>query len=107
VATDAARGIDIDQLPVVINFDLPNIRNLRAPNWSELDVLEMVVLQSLCSKDEHTYWKDIQNLLKVDVKTVSDHQYHWHSGSPELPAGSQKKIQTEAEEHTNQENRSF
>jgi ATP-dependent RNA helicase RhlE len=25
VATDTARGIDIDQLPFVINFDLPNI----------------------------------------------------------------------------------
>jgi hypothetical protein len=28
---------------------------------------------------------------KVDVKTVSDHQYHWHSGSPELLAGSHSK----------------
>jgi hypothetical protein len=28
---------------------------------------------------------------KSRCKTVSDHQYHWHSGSPELPAGSAKK----------------
>ena len=93
VATDiAARGIDIDQLPVVINFDLPNIpetyvhrigRTGRAGNGG--------IAISFCSKDEHTYWKDIQKLIKVDVKTVSDHQYHWHSGSPELPAGSQQK----------------
>ena len=93
VATDiAARGIDIDQLPVVINFDLPNVpetyvhrigRTGRAGNGG--------IAISFCSKDEHTYWKDIQKLIKVDVKTVSDHQYHWHSGSPELPAGSQQK----------------
>ncbi|MFV8333400.1 DEAD/DEAH box helicase [Flavobacterium sp. GSP14] len=93
VATDiAARGIDIDQLPVVINFDLPNIpetyvhrigRTGRAGNGG--------IAISFCSKDEHTYWKDIQKLIKVDVKTVSNHQYHWHSGSPELPAGSQQK----------------
>jgi ATP-dependent RNA helicase RhlE len=59
VATDiAARGIDIDQLPFVINFDLPNIpetyvhrigRTGRAGNGG--------VAISFCSKDEHGYWK--------------------------------------------------
>jgi ATP-dependent RNA helicase RhlE len=45
---------------------------------------------SFCSKDEHAYWKDIQKLIKVDVKTVSDHPYPWHSGSPETaPASAQ------------------
>ncbi len=85
VATDiAARGIDIDQLPFVINFDLPNIpetyvhrigRTGRAGNGG--------IAISFCSKDEHAYWKDIQKLIKVEVKTVSDHPYPWHSGSPE------------------------
>ncbi|SHG61061.1 ATP-dependent RNA helicase RhlE [Flavobacterium fluvii] len=85
VATDiAARGIDIDQLPVVINFDLPNIpetyvhrigRTGRAGNEG--------IAISFCGKDEHQYWKDIQKLIKVDVKTISDHPYPWHSGSQE------------------------
>ena len=85
VATDiAARGIDIDQLPFVINFDLPNIpetyvhrigRTGRAGNGG--------IAISFCSKDEHGYWKDIQKLIKVDVTTVTDHPYPWHSGSPE------------------------
>lgn len=85
VATDiAARGIDIDQLPFVINFDLPNIpetyvhrigRTGRAGNGG--------VAISFCGKDEQPYWKDIQKLIKVDVKTISDHPYQWHSGSPE------------------------
>ena len=94
VATDiAARGIDIDQLPFVINFDLPNIpetyvhrigRTGRAGNGG--------IAISFCSKDEHTYWKDIQKLIKVDVKTVNDHPYHWHSGSPETaPASAVQK----------------
>jgi ATP-dependent RNA helicase RhlE len=93
VATDiAARGIDIDQLPFVINFDLPNIpetyvhrigRTGRAGNGG--------IAISFCSKDEHTYWKDIQKLIKVDVKKVNDHPYPWHSGSPETaPATVQK-----------------
>jgi ATP-dependent RNA helicase RhlE len=85
VATDiAARGIDIDQLPFVINFDLPNIpetyvhrigRTGRAGNGG--------IAISFCSNDEHGYWKDIQKLIKVDVKTITDHPYPWHSGSAE------------------------
>jgi ATP-dependent RNA helicase RhlE len=85
VATDiAARGIDIDQLPFVINFDLPNIpetyvhrigRTGRAGNGG--------IAISFCSKDELPYWKDIQKLIKVEVTTVKDHPYPWHSGSPE------------------------
>ena len=93
VATDiAARGIDIDQLPFVINFDLPNIpetyvhrigRTGRAGNGG--------IAISFCGKDEHPYWKDIMKLIKVDVKTISDHPYPWHSGSPETaPATTQK-----------------
>nr|WP_315197365.1 DEAD/DEAH box helicase [uncultured Flavobacterium sp.] len=84
VATDiAARGIDIDQLPFVINFDLPNIpetyvhrigRTGRAGNGG--------IAISFCSKDEKDYWKDIQKLIKVDVQTIDNHPYPWHSGSP-------------------------
>jgi len=89
VATDiAARGIDIDQLPYVINFDLPNIpetyvhrigRTGRAGNGG--------IAISFCSKDEEPYWKDIMKLIKVEVQTISDHPYPWHAGSPtEAPA---------------------
>ncbi len=84
VATDiAARGIDIDQLPYVINFDLPNIpetyvhrigRTGRAGNGG--------IALSFCGKDEEPYWKDIQKLIKVDVKIVADHPYPWKEGAP-------------------------
>ena len=83
VATDiAARGIDIDQLPFVINFDLPNIpetyvhrigRTGRAGNGG--------VAISFCSHDEDQYWKDIKKLIKVDVEVISDHQYPWQTGT--------------------------
>ena len=93
VATDiAARGIDIDQLPFVINFDLPNIpetyvhrigRTGRAGNGG--------IAISFCSNDEHGYWKDIQKLIKVDVKTITDHPYPWHSGSAETSSSEPAK----------------
>ena len=79
VATDiAARGIDIEQLPLVINFDLPNIpetyvhrigRTGRAGNGGNAI--------SFCGKDEHVYWKDIQKLIRTDVKTIFEHPYPW------------------------------
>jgi ATP-dependent RNA helicase RhlE len=85
VATDiAARGIDIDQLPFVINFDLPNVpetyvhrigRTGRAGNGG--------IAISFCGKDEAPYWKDIQKLIKVDVTVVKDHPYAWKEGSPD------------------------
>ncbi|KQW87317.1 RNA helicase [Massilia sp. Root418] len=66
VATDiAARGIDIDQLPHVVNYDLPNVpedyvhrigRTGRAGATGEA--------VSLVCVDEHTMLKDIEKLIK-------------------------------------------
>jgi ATP-dependent RNA helicase RhlE len=69
VATDiAARGIDIDQLPHVVNFDLPNVpedyvhrigRTGRAGATGEA--------VSLVCVDEHQLLKDIEKLIKRQV----------------------------------------
>lgn len=85
VATDiAARGIDIESLPYVINFDLPNIpetyvhrigRTGRAGN----DGISI----SFCAPDEEPYWKDIMKLIKVNVKTIKDHPFLWSDTLPD------------------------
>jgi ATP-dependent RNA helicase RhlE len=72
VATDiAARGIDIDQLPHVVNFELPNVpedyvhrigRTGRAGNEGEA--------VSLVCVDEHDLLKNIEKLIKKDIKKV-------------------------------------
>ena len=84
VATDiAARGIDIESLPYVINFDLPNIpetyvhrigRTGRAGN-SGLAI-------SFCAKDELPYWKDIEKLIKINVKVEKEHPYPYTDEVP-------------------------
>lgn len=77
VATDiAARGIDIESLPYVINYDLPNIpetyvhrigRTGRAGN-SGLAI-------SFCGKDELPYLKDIEKLIRLKIKVIDGHPY--------------------------------
>lgn len=77
IATDvAARGIDIDDLDAVINFDLPNIpetyvhrigRTARAGNSG--------MAHSFCSADEKNYVQSIQQLIQIPIKEVSDHPY--------------------------------
>ena len=93
VATDvASRGLDVKDISVVINYDMPNTvedyvhrigRTGRAGNGG--------IAISFCGKDEHPYWKDIMKLIKVEVKIVSDHPYPWHSGSPETAAATSQK----------------
>lgn len=84
VATDiAARGIDIDLLPYVVNFDLPNIPETYVHRIGRTGRAGSTgIAISFCSKDEAPYWKDIQKLIKVDVQTITDHPYPWHEGSP-------------------------
>jgi ATP-dependent RNA helicase RhlE len=72
VATDiAARGIDIDQLPHVVNYELPNVpedyvhrigRTGRAGQSGEA--------VSLVCVDEHKLLKDIEKFIKSDIKKV-------------------------------------
>jgi ATP-dependent RNA helicase RhlE len=72
VATDiAARGLDIDQLPHVVNFELPNVaedyvhrigRTGRAGNEGEA--------MSLVCIDEHKLLKDIERLMNRDIPKV-------------------------------------
>lgn len=72
VATDvAARGLDIDELPHVVNFDLPNVaedyvhrigRTGRAGN--EGDAVSLVCV------DEHYLLRNIERLLKQDIPST-------------------------------------
>jgi ATP-dependent RNA helicase RhlE len=72
VATDiAARGIDIDQLPHVVNFELPNVsedyvhrigRTGRAGNEGEA--------ASLVCVDEHKFLADIEKMIKKDIEKI-------------------------------------
>ena len=77
VATDiAARGIDVDELSHVINFELPNIpetyvhrigRTGRAGNYGSA--------LSFCDMEERAYLRDIHKLIDKTIPVVEDHPY--------------------------------
>jgi ATP-dependent RNA helicase RhlE len=87
VATDiAARGLDIDQLPHVVNYDLPNIpedyvhrigRTGRAGNEGRAI--------SLVSAEEHKLLKDIERLIGREIPREKVWEYaaaSWGYGDP-------------------------
>nr|WP_324259271.1 ATP-dependent RNA helicase RhlE [Cellvibrio fontiphilus] len=75
VATDiAARGIDIDQLPYVVNYELPNVPEdyvHRIGRTGRADAEGVAV--SLVCIDEDKFLRDIEKLIKrnIDKETVS------------------------------------
>lgn len=76
VATDiAARGIDIDGITHVINFDLPNVADQyvhRIGRTARAGRSGLAI--SFCAPDERPYLKDIQKLIKqtLPVKALPD-----------------------------------
>ncbi|AIQ41997.1 DEAD/DEAH box helicase [Paenibacillus sp. FSL R7-0312] len=77
VATDiAARGIDIDELSHVINFNLPNIPETYVHRIGRTGRAGMSgVAISLCEAEEIPYLKDIQKLIGKVIPEVKDHAY--------------------------------
>ena len=77
VATDiAARGIDIDQLEFVVNYDIPNIPETyvhRIGRTGRAGASGKAV--SFCNTEEQAYVKDIQKLIGLSIPVVSDHAF--------------------------------
>jgi ATP-dependent RNA helicase RhlE len=77
VATDiAARGIDIDDLTHVINYELPNIPESyvhRIGRTGRAGANGNAI--AFCDAEEKAYLKDIQKLIGKTVPVVHDHPY--------------------------------
>jgi ATP-dependent RNA helicase RhlE len=77
IATDiAARGIDIDSLKFVVNYDLPNeeesyVHRIGRTGRAGKDGQAF----SFCDIDEKAYLKDIQKLIKQEIPVVEDHAF--------------------------------
>lgn len=77
VATDiAARGIDIDELSHVINFELPNIPETYVHRIGRTGRAGAEgVAYSFCDQEEREYLKDIQRLTGKVIDIETNHPY--------------------------------
>ena len=91
VATDiAARGIDIDDLSHVINYDLPNVPETyvhRIGRTGRAGAAGIAV--SFCDGEERAYLKDIQKLTGQMIPVVDEHPFPMRASAAAPRANSQ------------------
>lgn len=77
VATDiAARGIDIDKLKHVINYDIPNIAETYVHRIGRSGRAgEAGTAISICEPDENAFIKDIEKLINQKIRLVSENPF--------------------------------
>ncbi|HEV7381393.1 MAG TPA: DEAD/DEAH box helicase [Dyadobacter sp.] len=77
VATDiAARGIDVDDLTHVINYEIPNIPETYVHRIGRTGRAGAKgIALSFCDAEEKGYLKDIHKLIAKNIPVVKDHPY--------------------------------
>lgn len=77
VATDiAARGIDIDKLSFVLNYDIPNESETYVHRIGRCGRAgENGVAISICEPEENIYAKSIEKLIQQKIETVQNHPF--------------------------------
>jgi ATP-dependent RNA helicase RhlE len=78
VATDvAARGIDVDDITHVINFDLPNEEDSYVHRIGRTARAGKTGISlSFCDHEERKYLKDIERLIRQKITIKDDHPFH-------------------------------
>ncbi len=84
VATDiAARGIDIDELSHVFNYDLPNVPETyihRIGRTGRAGLSGTAI--AFCDTEEKKELRDIEKLILKKIPVVENHPYPGNSGNP-------------------------
>ena len=77
VATDiAARGIDVSDLSMVINYELPNVAEMYVHRIGRTGRAGAGgAALSFCDNDEKVYLRDIHKLLTKSIPVISDHPF--------------------------------
>lgn len=102
VATDiAARGIDVDSLAYVINFEIPNIpetyvHRIGRTGRAGLEGMAM----SFCDHEEIAYLKDIEKLIKLHIPRNEEHPFPMEN-APAVDAKPAKKPQQNSQRRPN------
>lgn len=85
VATDVvARGIDVDDISHVVNFDLPNetesyVHRIGRTGRAGADGIAL----SFCASGERRYLRDIERLIQMNIPVITDHPFPSEQGVPQ------------------------
>lgn len=93
VATDiAARGIDIDELSHVVNYELPNVPETYVHRIGRTGRAGASgIAFSFCDDEEMEYLKDIQKLISKTIPVVEEQPYHMKAASFMFTQSAKKK----------------
>jgi ATP-dependent RNA helicase RhlE len=113
VATDiAARGIDIDDLGFVINYEIPNISETyvhRIGRTGRAGANGTAI--SFCDADEKAYLKDIEKLITKKIRVIDDHPFplidHNPVKAPRQQRGDHNQPRSVSAKRNNQQNRGW
>jgi len=88
IATDiAARGIDVDGISHVVNFDLPNVPETyvhRIGRTARAGAAGVAI--SLCDREEAAYLRDIEKLIRMSIP-ATDHRTFPRQARPSTARG--------------------
>jgi len=109
VATDiAARGIDIDRVTHVINFDLPNEPETyvhRIGRTARAGLPGQAI--SFCDEEEREYLFDIERIIRIFVNVWTDHPYHAQNIKEATKSVSRPSNNRSASRSNNEKKRKF
>lgn len=106
VATDiAARGIDVDNLAYVINFDIPNIPETYVHRIGRTGRAGANgTAFSFCDSEEKNYLRDIQKLIAKNIPVIEDHDFKKSNAAPvpnAMKPHVSQKVQSKSDEVSN------
>jgi ATP-dependent RNA helicase RhlE len=110
VATDiAARGIDVEKLSHVINFDLPDVPETYVHRIGRTGRAgEVGVALSFCDEEEKESLRDIQKVISKSIPVIGDHPYLISNSGKAISTSSviknkdvRKKTSAEKTNHSN------
>ena len=103
VATDiAARGIDIDDLSHVINYELPNIPETyvhRIGRTGRAGASGNAL--SFCDMEEREYLRDINKLISQTIPVIEDHPFPSPIGFVQIPVKQNNPMNRKPASHAN------
>jgi len=93
IATDiAARGIDIDELSHVINYELPNVPETYVHRIGRTGRAgSSGIALSFCDEEEMEYLKDIQKLIGREIPVAEDQPSHMRAAAHIFSQSTKKK----------------